>query len=160
MTFTRARDLLTAAAAAAVLANLLLALSYGELPTLPQPAGTTVLAFALAEVLLGNALRARILRRPGTRPLQPLSAAKAVVLAKASSLAGAITGGAWLGVLSYVLPLRSQLPSAASDTITATIGAACAATLIAAALWLEHCCQTPPDPDPDRERHSEPNRGS
>ncbi|MGH3855960.1 MAG: DUF3180 domain-containing protein [Pseudonocardiaceae bacterium] len=160
MTFTRARDLLAAAAAAAVLANLLLVLAYGQLPTLPQPAGTTVLAFALVEVLLGNALRARILRRPGTRPLQPLSAAKAVVVAKASSLAGAITGGAWLGVVSYVLPLRAQLPSAASDTITATIGALCAAALTAAALWLEHCCQTPPDPDPDRERHSEPNRGS
>ena len=147
MTFTRARDLIAAAVFAGVLVNLLLQLSYGAVPTLPQPAGTSLLIFAIAEALLGNALRARIRQRPGRRPVQALAAAKAVVLAKASSLAGAITGGAWLGVLFYVLPLRSQLASAASDTITASIGAVCAAALVAAALWLEHCCRTPEDPD-------------
>jgi hypothetical protein len=78
--------------------------------------------------------------------VQALTAAKAVILAKASSLAGAITGGGWLGVLAYVLPLRSQLASAASDTITSAIGTVCAAALVAAALWLEHCCRTPEDP--------------
>ncbi|MGH3719043.1 MAG: DUF3180 domain-containing protein [Pseudonocardiaceae bacterium] len=152
MTFTRARDLVSAAVVAAVLVHLLLALSYGELPTLPRPAGTTLLAFAIVEVVLGNTLRARIQRRPGTRPLQALTAAKAVVLAKASSLAGAITGGAWLGALSYVLPLRSELSAAASDTIAASIGAVCAGALVAGALWLEHCCRTPDgpdDPEPD-----------
>lgn len=147
MTFTRARDLIAAAAIAAVLVNLLLQLSYGDLPTLPQLAGTTLLFFAIAEVVLGNALRARIEQRPGSRPVQALTAAKAVVLAKASSLAGAITGGAWLGVLSYVLPLRSELTSAASDTLTASVGVVCAAALVAAALWLEHCCRTPDGPD-------------
>ncbi|MDQ5856152.1 MAG: DUF3180 domain-containing protein, partial [Actinomycetota bacterium] len=78
---------------------------------------------------------------------------KALVLAKASSLAGAITGGAWLGVLGYVLPLRSQLQSAASDTVTASIGVVCAGALVAAGLWLEYCCRTPDDPEdaePDR----------
>jgi hypothetical protein len=152
VTFTRARDLVTAGAVAAVLMNLLLQLAYGELPTFPQLAGTTLLAFAVAEVVLGTTLRARIRQRPGARPVQALTAAKAVVLAKASSLAGAITGGAWLGVLGYVLPLRSLLQSAASDTVTAVIGAICAGALVAAALWLEHCCRTPEgpeDPEPD-----------
>jgi hypothetical protein len=152
VTFTRVRDLVAAAAVTAVLVNLLLQLSYGDVPTLPQLAGTTLLAFAIAEVLLGNTLRARIRQRPGTRPVQVLTAAKAVVLAKASSLAGAITGGAWLGVLGYVLPLRSQLSSAVSDTDAASIGAVCAGALVAAALWLEHCCRTPEgpdDPEPD-----------
>ncbi len=151
MTFTRARDLVAAAAIAGVLVNLLLQLSYGDVPTLPQPAGTTLLIFAIAEVVLGNALRARIQQRPGSRPVQALTAAKAVVLAKASSLAGAITGGGWLGVLGYVLPLRSQLASAASDTVTAAIGLVCAGALVAAALWLEHCCKTPDEPDDPRE---------
>jgi hypothetical protein len=152
VTFTRARDLAVAAAVAGALVNLLLQLSYGAMPTLPQPAGTTLLAFAVVEVVLGNTLRARIRHEPGSRPVQALTAAKAVVLAKASSLAGAITGGAWLGVLAYVLPLRSQLQVAASDTTTAVIGALCAGSLVAAALWLEHCCRTPDgpdDPDPD-----------
>jgi hypothetical protein len=96
VSFTRARDLLAAAAIAAVLVNLLLQLSYSELPTLPQPAGTTLLVFAIAEVALGNTLRARIQQRPGSRPVQAL---------------------------------------------------ACAAALVAAALWLEHCCRTPDEPD-------------
>jgi hypothetical protein len=152
VTFTRPRDLIAAGVISAVLVNLLLQLSYGDLPTLPQPAGTTLLAFALAEVALGATLRARIRQRPGTRPVQALTAAKAVVLAKASSLAGAITAGAWLGVLGYVLPLRPELASAASDTVTASLGLLCAGALVAAALWLEYCCRTPDgpdDPEPD-----------
>jgi hypothetical protein len=147
VTPTRARDLVGAAVVAAVLVNLLLQLSYGDLPALPPLAGTTLLAFAVAEVVLGTTLRARIRQGPRIRPVQALTAAKAVVLAKASSLAGAITGGAWLGVLGYVLPLRSQLQSAASDTVTASIGTVCAGTLVAAGLWLEYCCRTPDGPD-------------
>jgi len=150
VTPTRARDLAGAGAVAAVLVNLLLQLSYGDVPTLPQLAGTTLLAVAVVEVVLGTSLRARIRQRPRTRPVQALAAARAVVLAKASSLAGAITGGAWLGVLSYVLPLRSQLQSAASDTVSASIGVVCAGALVAAGLWLEYCCRAPDDPDPDR----------
>lgn len=153
MTPTRARDLVGAAAVAAVVVNLLLQLSYGDLPTLPTLAGTTLFAFAVAEAVLGTALRTRIRQRPRARPVQALTAVKALVLAKASSLAGAITGGAWLGVLGYVLPLRSQLQSAASDTVTASIGAVCAGALVAAGLWLEYCCRTPDDPEdaePDR----------
>lgn len=147
VTFTRARDLVAAGVIAAVLVNLLLQLSYGDVPTLPQAAGTTLLVFAITEVVLGTTLRARILRRPGARPVQPLTAAKALVLAKASSLAGAITAGAWLGVLGYVLPQRSLLQSAASDTIAASVGAVCAGALVGAALWLEYCCRTPDGPD-------------
>ncbi|HEV7451936.1 MAG TPA: DUF3180 domain-containing protein [Pseudonocardiaceae bacterium] len=154
MTPTRARDLVGAGVVAAVLVNLLLQLSYGDVPTLPQLAGTTLLAVAVVEVVLGASLRARIRQWPRTRPVQALAAARAVVLAKASSLTGAITGGAWLGVLSYVLPLRSQqLQSAASDTVSASIGVVCAGALVAAGLWLEYCCRapdSPDDPDPDR----------
>jgi len=146
VTSTRARDLVRAAVVTAVLVNLLLQLAYGDLPALPTLAGTTLLAFAIAEVALGTTLRARIRQRPRTRPVQALTAAKAVLLAKASALAGAITGGAWLGVLGYVLPLRSQLQSAASDTVTASIGAVCAGALAAAGLWLEYCCRTPDGP--------------
>lgn len=152
MTPTRARDLVGAGAIAAVLVNLLLQLAYGDMPPLPQLAGTTLLAVAVVEMALGTTLRARIRRRPGTRPVQALVAARAVMLAKASSVAGAITGGAWLGVLGYVLPLRSQLQSAASDAVSASIGVVCAGALVAAGLWLEYCCRTPDgpgDPEPD-----------
>ncbi|MGH3932682.1 MAG: DUF3180 domain-containing protein [Pseudonocardiaceae bacterium] len=146
MTFTRARDLVGAGAVAAVLVNLLFRLSYGDLPPLPPLAGTTLLAVAVVEVVLGVTLRARIQRRPGARPVQALTAAKAVVLAKASSMAGSITTGAWVGVLFHVLPQRDRVPDAASDTVTALVGMFCAGALVAAGLWLEHCCRTPDFP--------------
>ncbi|KAA2262310.1 DUF3180 domain-containing protein [Solihabitans fulvus] len=149
MEFTRPRDLLVPGLVTGVLVHLLLRLAYGSLPALPRLAGVTLVVIALAELLLGFALRARILRKPGSRPVQPLTAARAVLLAKASSLVGAIMLGAWAGVLAYVLPERAALPAASNDTVSAIIGGAGAALLIGAALWLEHCCKTPDRPDDD-----------
>ncbi|MDQ3886974.1 MAG: DUF3180 domain-containing protein [Actinomycetota bacterium] len=148
MTFTRSRDLLAAAGSTALLVHLLLRVGYGSLPPLPILGGTTLLAFAVAETVLGFTLRARIRHQPGSQPMPVLAAAKAVMLAKASSLAGALVTGAWLGVLGYVLPRRSDVTAAAADTVAAVIGAVCAVALVAAGLWLEHCCRTPDPPLP------------
>jgi Protein of unknown function (DUF3180) len=142
MTPTRARDLLAAGLVAALLANLVIRLSYGSLPGFPLLAGATL------EALAGNALRARILRRPGARPVQPLVAARAVLLAKASSLAGAIMAGVWTGLLVYVLPRSAEVTAAASDAMSGGLGLVCALGLVAGALWLERCCRTPDDDPP------------
>ncbi|MQA14597.1 MAG: DUF3180 family protein [Pseudonocardiaceae bacterium] len=150
MTFTRPRDLLAAAVGAALLVHLLARIGYGSVPPLPALAGTPLLAFAAAEAVLGFSLRDRIRHRPDTHPVQALTAAKAVALAKASSLAGALVSGAWLGVLAYVAPRSASFPAAASDTVAASVGAVCAALLVAAGLWLEHCCRTPDDPQQQR----------
>ena len=112
------------------------------------PAGATLGVLGIAEALAGNALRARILRRPGARPVQPLVAARAVLLAKASSLAGAIMAGVWTGLLVYVLPRSAEVTAAASDSLAATVGLVCALVLVAGALWLERCCRTPDDRTP------------
>jgi hypothetical protein len=146
MQFTRARDLAGTGVFTGVVVYLGIRLVYGELPPLPTFAGITLLVLAVVEAALGASLRSRI-RHPerGDRPLQPLTAARAVALAKASSLLGAIMLGAWLGVLVYLLPLRGELSAAADDLPSAIIGAVCSAALIAAALWLEFCCRTPHD---------------
>lgn len=146
-TRTRPSTLLLAAVAAGLLVNLLVGLRYGDLPPLPATAGVVPGLLGVAEAVLAVALRARIQRRPGARPVDPLLAARAVALAKASSLAAAIVGGAWLGVLAYVAPRGADLPAAAADTVSAVVGAVGAAALVAGALWLEHCCRTPDDPD-------------
>lgn len=155
MRFTRARDLATAGVFTAVVVYLAIRLLYGELPPLPTFAGVTLLVLAVVEAALGASLRGRIRRMvegklDGGRPLQPLTAARAVALAKASSLLGAIMLGAWLGVLGYLLPRRGELAAAADDVPSAIIGAVCAAALIAAALWLEYCCRAPHDQDDQR----------
>ncbi|ANZ36772.1 hypothetical protein BBK82_12540 [Lentzea guizhouensis] len=143
MRFTRPRDLATVAVIAALLAHLFLRLGYDTLPPLPRAAGSTLLALAAAEVWFAFSLRARIERRQGARPVQPLTAARAVALAKASSVLGALMFGAWTGLLIYVIPVRDSFPAAGNDLFAAVVGMVSAAALTAAALWLEHCCKTP-----------------
>jgi hypothetical protein len=147
MRFTRASDLLVPAVVAGLLVHLLVRTAYDRMPPLPTLAGSTLLLIAIVEAVFGYSLRARIRHRPGTRPVVPLTAARAVMLAKASSLLGAIMLGAWLAVLVYTVPKRDDFPAAASDTVSALVGSTCAAALIAAALWLEYCCRTPGKPD-------------
>lgn len=154
MRFTRARDLVVAGLLGAVVVYLLLRVIYGELPPLPTFAGASLFVLAVVEALLGVGVRGRIRGTGGgDRPLQPLSVARAVALAKASSLLGAIMLGAWLGVLAYVLPDSAEVAAAAGDIPSAAVGAVSAAVLIGAALWLESCCRTPDDRDDQRERH-------
>ncbi len=149
MTATRPRDLLVAGAVAAVVVHLLVRLTYGALPSVPALAGITLGVLGVAEVIAGNALRARIERRPGTAPVQPLVAARAVVVAQASALGGAIVAGAWAGLLAYVLPRSSEIAAAAGDVVGAAVGLGCALVLVGGGLWLERCCRTPDDPTGD-----------
>jgi hypothetical protein len=151
VTAVRPRDLAVAALVAAVLVHLRVRLAYGSLPAVPALAGATLGVLGIAEAVAGSALRARIERRPGTTPVPPLVAARAVVVAQASALGGAIMAGAWAGLLAYVLPRAGEVVAAAEDTVGGVVGLVSALLLVAGALWLERCCRTPDDPD--REPH-------
>ncbi len=152
MTATRPRDLLVVALVASVLANLVVRLSYGSLPGFPLLGGVTLGVLGVAELIGGNALRARIRRRPGSRPVEPLVAARAVLLAKASSVGGAVVGGAWAGLLVYTVPRSADASAAVSDTAAGLVGVVCALALVGGALWLERCCRAPEDPHTDDPR--------
>jgi uncharacterized protein DUF3180 len=147
MHFTRARDLVVAGLLAAGIVFLIAQTAYGDLPPLPTFAGVTLLVLAVIEAALGASLRSRIRKPEGGRPIQPLTAARAVALAKASSLLGAIMFGAWLGMLAYLFPRRAEIAAAADDLPSTVIGTVCSAVLIGAALYLEWCCRTPRDQD-------------
>jgi hypothetical protein len=146
ITPTRPRDLVLPALVAAVVVHLLVRLTYGTLPTFPLTAGVPLGVLGVAEAIGGSALRSRIRRKPGTRPVQPLVAARAVLVARASALAGAIMVGVWAGLLAYVGPRSGDIAAAAGDTVAAAVGLACASALVGGALWLQHCCRTPDDP--------------
>lgn len=147
---TRVRDLLVVALVVGLAANLLVRATYGELPEFPLFAGVTLGLLGAAEAVGGTLLRRRILGRPGTRPVDPLVAARAVVVAKASALAGAIMTGVWAGFLAYVLPRSADISAAAADSVSVSIGLVCALVLVGGALWLEYCCRAPAGPeDPD-----------
>lgn len=151
MRFTRARDLFVAAVLAGLVVHLLLVAAYHDLPPLPRLGGTTLAMIGVVEAVLGYSLRSRIQRRRGTRPVPPLTAARAVLLAKASSLLGAIMLGGWMAVVVYTVPRRDQSLAAAADAVTGIVAALCAAVLVGAALWLEYCCRTPDGPDTPRD---------
>lgn len=143
MTFTKPRDLLLTAVLVGIVAHLLIRLSYASLPPVPRFAGVTLGVLAVVELVFGFTLRARINDRQRRNPVPPLTAARAVVLAKASSLAGSIMVGAWGALLVYVAPNQGVVTAASADLVTAIVGLVCAFGLIGAALWLEYCCKTP-----------------
>ncbi|MDT7557540.1 MAG: hypothetical protein QOI68_2010, partial [Pseudonocardiales bacterium] len=90
------RELLSTAVVVGVVVYLLIRASYGVMPPLPLFAGATLLVLAIIESVMGYSLKARIEGRHG-QPVQPLVAARAVALAKASALAGAVMVGVWAG---------------------------------------------------------------
>jgi hypothetical protein len=141
----RPRDLVLPALIAAVAVHLLVRLTYGSLPSFPSTAGVPLAVLGAAEAIGGSALRARIRRRSGTRPVQPLVAARAVLVARASALGGAIMVGVWAGLLGYVAPRSGDIAAAGGDTVAAVVGLIGSLALVAGALWLQHCCRTPDD---------------
>jgi hypothetical protein len=147
---TRVRDLAGYALGVGLLVWLALREWYGELPRLTWFLPLSLALLALAEVIAAGQLRARIRRRPGAAPVQPLVAARSLALAKASAVVGAVMTGAWAGLLGYVLPRLDYLAAAAGDARTAGVGVAAALSLVGAALWLEYCCRTPTPPDSGR----------
>ncbi|WP_199431551.1 DUF3180 domain-containing protein [Qaidamihabitans albus] len=149
MHYTRPRELLIAAVLGFGLVLLLFEVAYESMPSLPAPAGITLAALAVVEVVLAFVVRRRIRSR---QVVTGVEIARAAMLAKASSLLGALMFGAWLSAVVYLAPKADRLTAAAADLPAAIIGSCCAAALIGAALWLEYCCRTPDqrDQDPDR----------
>src|SRR5258708_14173286 len=90
---TRVSTLVVVAVVCAAVAWLLLRSVYGRLPPLPWTGVPALLVAALAEAWTGRDLRARIAGRRGLKPAAPLFVSRMVALAKASSLAGAVSAG-------------------------------------------------------------------
>jgi hypothetical protein len=156
----RRRDLAVLALGLAVASWLLVRTFYGELPSLDWWLPAPLAVLAVAEFLGARTVRARLAalrearNRTGTpaaasrnvpvRPVEPMLVARLGVLAQASAWVGAGFAGVWGGVLAHVAPAVGRLQAAGADTVTAVIGIACSAGLVAAALALESACRIPP----------------
>jgi len=152
MTRTHATPLIGLGLAGGVFGFLLeVALAATSMPLLVPPVSMPLTLVAIACIVVGFAIpiyRA-VHGKSGSR-IDPFQAMRVAVLAKASSLAGAMLAGVGLGVLFYILS-RSVLPGRDSTTlaIAATAGAA---VLLAAGLIAERLCTLPPPSDEDAER--------
>ena len=148
MGLTRKRDLAAGAALAAVVGFLAIHGLYRYFPPITLWTGLSLLAVAAAEAWWAASVRSRILDGRvgvGAGRLHPLAVARSVAIAKASAWAGAVMFGWWIAVLAYLLPRRAELRVAAADTPGAAVAAVSALALVAAALWLQHCCKSPGD---------------
>jgi Protein of unknown function (DUF3180) len=155
---TNPATLIVAGLVSAATAWFVISTWYGEMPALPWIPAVTLALLALFELAVANNTRARIARKPGRPPVEPLLVARYVVLAKASSLAGSIFAGFTGGLLIWLLMERTRLAAAQND-LPPAIGAFVASLmLVAAALWLEHSCRVPKPPDEKDERSGESGR--
>ncbi len=146
---TRALDLTANVLIAAIVAWFATRWAYSSFPPITVFAGASLYPVAALEAVLAFVIRARVNDErigDGPRHLHPITAARAVALAKASAQVGSLAAGVWLGFLIWVLPQRSTLRAAASDTPGAIVGLVAGFALVAAALWLEYCCRAPSDP--------------
>ncbi len=150
---TKPATLVVAVLAGAAVAWLGISHFYGNIPQLPWLPAITVAALAVCEAVAAQTTKARIDRKPGRPPVDPLLVARLVVLAKASSLAGAIFAGLYAGMTGWLLIERQRLAHAADDLPAAIGGLVAAAALVAAALWLEWASRVPKKPDESDEVH-------
>ena len=127
MTPTRSRPLLLISLAIAVISGLALrawSARGNELPALPWSAPGVMVLMAVAVLVVGLPVR-RWTRGQRTTPLDPLRAARTVVLAKAAQYAGALLSGWYAGQAIALMatidvgPRRSMLLRAVISMMTA-----------------------------------------
>jgi Protein of unknown function (DUF3180) len=143
---TSLASLCVAALATAAVAWLVISHFYGDMPTLPWLPPLTMLGLAAVEGVLAPSTKARIDRRDGMEPVNPLTVAWYVVLAKASALGGALFTGLYAGLLVWLVPQSGGNAHANHDLPQAVVGLVGAFGLTIAGLWLERSCRVPPTP--------------
>jgi hypothetical protein len=127
-----------------------LALVSGGASALVPPVSLAITLVGVAAVVVAMAWPIRqAVRGSGERRIDPFRAARVAVLAKASSVTGALVLGVGLGITLFLLT-RSVLPPAATVWmgVATAIGAA---LLLAGGLVAEHFCTLPPDEPDDEE---------
>lgn len=147
MTRTRPLHLVLLAVLGGVLAwfaQTALAASGNAIIIPPLTLGIALAAIGVIIVVMALPVR-RVARRVEGARVDPFYATRVVMLAKASSLSGALLGGAGVGVAGFLLS-RSVVPGVGSITlaVVATVGAI---VLLAGGLVAEHMCTIPPDDD-------------
>lgn len=156
MTRTKPLHLVLLAALGAVAAWLLetvLAASGRAVLIPPVTLSIALLLIGVIVVVMALPVR-RVARKVEGATVDPFYATRVVMLAKASSLSGALLAGSGLGIAFYLLG-RSVLPGVGSITM-AFACAAGAILLLVGGLVAEHMCTIPPEDDDSRKGRPDP----
>ncbi len=140
---TRLPVLLLAVLIAAAFGYLLAETSYAQIPPLPALAPVSLVLLAVVEVAMAYVVRGKVRGRSGGRPMHALQIARAAVLAKASSLGGALITGVYGGIFVWTSGRRGDVATYGDDAHVSGLAAAASVLLVLAALVLERACRTP-----------------
>ncbi|WP_151583269.1 DUF3180 domain-containing protein [Corynebacterium megadyptis] len=122
----------------------------GSLVTVSATASVTLWAMALICVVLGRRVRENVDHSNigmDRSQLNPTTAALWLVVAKASAWTGAIVGGWYVGMATFVVPKAATLTAAQNDLPGVVTSAAAGVALAAAGIYLERGCSVPPSAD-------------
>jgi hypothetical protein len=150
---TRLPVLAVALIVAAALTWAVVRFLYTSLPLLPWTMLPSLLLLALGELYTALLTRARIQRRPGTKPIEPLVAARLAALAKASAHGAAVLAGIFGGIAIFLASSLDK-PTPRRDFFVSGGTGLAAIALIVGALVLEHACRVPKGPEDEDERRS------
>ncbi|GGJ97409.1 hypothetical protein GCM10010123_29290 [Pilimelia anulata] len=129
---------------------LLISRFYGQLPALPWVPAACSAVLAVVAFVLAAQTRARV---AGRRVAAPLLVARLAVLAKASSVTGAVFAGMYGGSLVWLMIEQARAGSTearTADVPVAVAGTVAALALVTGGLLLERACRVPPrDDDPE-----------
>jgi hypothetical protein len=149
MTPTRLRLLLAVAAVAAAVGwgvtRLVDAFAGRSLPV-PWTAPAVMVVLALALALWARGTRDRLARKPGTKRMEPLVAARSAALSMAASRTGAVVAGFYVGVAIALAPMW-DVPYVRERILVSLAAVGGAVLVVLAALWLERVCRLPPQDD-------------
>ncbi|GAA4915845.1 uncharacterized protein DUF3180 [Stackebrandtia albiflava] len=154
LTPTTPSTLFVTALAAGAVTLLIATRFYERLPAMSWLTPVLLLALAVVIGLLARNTKARIERRPGSGPVEPLTVARYAALAKACAVGGALLAGAYAGLVVYTVA-QQRLTAAQADLPVVAFGFVVCLVLVAAALWLERACRVPPQEDDDSDPPTE-----
>ncbi|QMU67450.1 DUF3180 domain-containing protein [Streptacidiphilus sp. P02-A3a] len=125
--------------------------SVGTLPGVPTAAPIVLAIIAVVLVVTAVSLRSRLRaqrdRVPGAKGVDPLAAARSVVLGQASALVSALVTGIYGGMGVFLSSMWDSVPGRHGQVVTAGLAVAAGIAVMAAGLWLQHICRLPEDPD-------------
>jgi hypothetical protein len=129
----------------------------GTLPGVPAAAPIVLAVIAVVLAAAAISLRARLRaqrdRVAGAKGVDPLSAARAVVLGQASALVAALVTGVYGGMGVFLISLFDTAPARKGQALTALFAVFAGIAEMAAGLWLQHVCRLPEDPEQQHQRH-------
>lgn len=116
----------------------------GEVASVPFSAAAVLAAAGVGLIFTAIRTRARLERKPGTKPLPPLVAARLAALGLAASRVGAVVAGAYTG---YALFLVADLTTSYRKDVALRCGLCVlgAVVVVIGALLLERALRLPED---------------